>query len=479
MNTRSTSGIGRIGAGATLLLAGVLLAVEAIAGLNDSNATPAMLLEIDGPIGPATTRYLTTSLAEAAKTEAPIVILRLDTPGGLMAATRDIVQTIRSSSVPVATWVAPEGARAASAGTYILYASHIAAMAPATNVGAATPVTIGGGAPAKPAPENKDSQPDSSGDGKDSGASDAPEPADGTMNAHKRKAINDAVAWIRALARATGRNAGWAEKAVRRAASLTAHQAVEKNVADFMASSVEEVLAKADDRTMEVGGRSITLKTRGLSVERRAPDWHSKLLAVITNPTVAYLLLMIGIYGLLFEGLSPGALVPGTVGAIALLIALYAFQILPVSYAGLLLIVLGIGLIVSEAFAPSFGVLGIGGVIAMTIGSIILMDTDVPGFMIDKSVIAVMALLASGLMFAIVAFAVRAWRIPVTSGGQEIIGARGEAIDAIDADGGRILLLGENWQARSKRPIQAGKAVRVVERKGLVVRVEPESILEE
>jgi membrane-bound serine protease (ClpP class) len=440
---------------------------------------PAFLFEGAGPWAPATTHYLTTALDAAAEAGAPIVILRLDTPGGLMAATRDIVQAIRSSPVPVATWVAPEGARAASAGTYILYASHVAAMAPATNVGAATPVTIGGGSPAESTPGGLGAQPDSSIDNKGDGTSDEPELADGAMDAHKRKAINDAAAWIRALAQATDRNADWAEKAVRQAASLTARRAVEKDVADFMASSIEELLAKADGCTIEVEGRSITLDTLGLAVKRRAPDWRSELLAVITNPTVAYLLLMIGIYGLLFEGLNPGAFVPGTIGAIALLLALYAFQILPVNYAGLLLIALGIVLIVSEAFVPSFGALGIGGVIAMTIGSIILMDTDVPGFTIDMTAIAVMALLASGVMFAIVAFAVRAWRIPVTSGGKELIGARGEAIDAVDSKRGRILVMGENWQARSEHLIPAGSAVRVVERNGLVVRVEPESTLEE
>lgn len=469
MDARSIFGFGWIGTGVMLLLAGVLLAFGAVADSDENDTAPAILLEVAGPIGPATTHYLMTALDAAAEAGAPIVILRLDTPGGLMAATRDIVQAIRSSPVPVATWVAPEGARAASAGTYILYASHVAAMAPATNIGAATPVTIGG----------LGAQPDSPIDNKGDGTSDEPELADGAMNAHKRKAINDAAAWIRALAQATDRNANWAEKAVRQAASLTARRAVEKDVADFMASSIEELLAKADGCTIEVKGRSITLDTLGLAVKRRAPDWRSELLAVITNPTVAYLLLMIGIYGLLFEGLNPGALVPGTIGAIALLLALYAFQVLPVNYAGLLLIALGIVLIVSEAFVPSFGALGIGGVIAMMIGSIILMDTDVPGFTIDMTAIAAMALLASGVMFAIAAFAARAWRIPVTSGGKEFIGARGEAIDAVDSEHGRILLMGENWQARSKHLIPAGSAVRVIERSGLIVRVEPESTLEE
>ncbi|MFW5969924.1 MAG: NfeD family protein [Halofilum sp. (in: g-proteobacteria)] len=458
-------------------------------GANGDEGTDprAIMLTVDGAIGPATTDYLTRGIETAEERGVDLLIIRMDTPGGLTEATRDIVKAIRGAEVPVATWVAPGGARAASAGTYILYASHIAAMAPSTNVGAATPVAMGGN---PPSPGERDERPDEEGggnaeddggdkdgagdDGEDEeSAADEKAGSEEPSSASERKALNDAAAWIRGLAQETGRNAEWAERAVRDAATLTANEAVEQNVADFIAADLEALLEGADGREVKVAGEVVSLATAGGTVETITPDWRSDLLAIITNPTVAYLLMMIGIYGLLLEGYNPGALVPGTVGAICLLLALYAFQVLPVNYAGLLLILLGIILIISEALVPSFGVLGFGGIVSLVVGSIILMDTDVPGFEIAVEVIGSIAMASGVIMLAIVWMAVKAWKTPVVSGAEEIAHATGEAISTVDATSGWVYMLGERWQARSDHPIPPGTRVHVVERDGLTVRVEP------
>lgn len=492
----TTTGIDRIRRGLALLflLGGALLffapgmADEEPSGDDGNGAGPsAIMLTVDGAIGPATTDYLTRGIETAEERGVDLLIIRMDTPGGLTEATRDIVKAIRGSRVPVATWVAPGGARAASAGTYILYASHVAAMAPSTNVGAATPVSMGG---TPTSPGESEERPDEEGGGsaedeggetegaEDEGEGEEPAADDGAeaeepSSASERKAINDAAAWIRGLAQETGRNGEWAERAVREGVSLTADEAVEKNVADFIAANLDALLEGADGREVDVRGDPVTLVTADAAVETIEPDWRSELLAIITNPTVAYLLMMIGIYGLLLEGYNPGALVPGTVGAICLLLALYAFQVLPVNYAGLLLILLGIILIVSEALVPSFGVLGFGGIVSMIVGSIILMDTDVPGFEIAVEIIASVATMSGVIMFAIAYMAVKAWKRPVVSGAEEIAHATGEVISTVDATGGWVYMLGERWQARSDHPIPPGTSVRVIERDGLTVRIEP------
>ncbi len=466
-------------AGFALLVATPAPAEEADGGANGEGERKALLLTVDDAIGPATTHYLTSGFDEAAESGYAMVVIKLDTPGGLTAATRDIVKAMRESTVPIAVWVAPEGARAASAGTYMLYASHIAAMAPATNVGAATPVSIGGGGGSpggQPAPSDGGGQ----GGGEGDGSGDAQkENGQSAGSAKKQKAVNDAAAWIRGLAQETGRNADWAEKAVREAASLTAEEAVEQNVAEFRAVNITKLLELSHKRVVSVAGSMTSLETLGATVERRDPDWRSQFLSVITNPTVAYLLMMVGIYGLLLEGYNPGAIVPGTVGGISLLLALYAFQILPVNYAGLLLMVLGVILIVSEAFVPSFGALGIGGVVAMVVGSVILMDTDVPGFQVAVEAIAGTSLFTSLLLAGILWLALRAWRRPVVSGAEGVEHGEGEVIERVTPEGGVVRLQGERWSAQSHEPIAPGRGVRVVGRDGLKLRVEPQNDQEE
>jgi membrane-bound serine protease (ClpP class) len=434
----------------------------------------ALVLDVEGPIGPATRDFILRSLEKAVATNASLVIIRLDTPGGLDASTRDIVKAILSSPVPFATWVAPEGARAASAGTYILYASHVAAMSPATNVGAATPVAIGVGNDRSPlGPSSDKGRPGSSRD--EQGV--APEEEDKTganesLDAMVKKAVNDSVAWIRGLAELRGRNADWAEQSVREAHSINSKEALERGVIDLVANDLGDLLAQADGRKVKVNGLDVTLQTRGLAIDRIAPDWRNELLAVITSPTIAYLLLLIGIYGLVLEGYNPGALVPGVVGAICLLLALYALQMLPVNYAGLGLILLGVILIIAEVMMPSFGVLGIGGIIAMVIGSIILIDTDAPGFAVSRSLIGAVAATGSLGLMAIIWLAVKARNRPVVSGREQLVGERGSALGNFN-ETGEVFVHSERWKAVSTAPVLDGQPVEVIAVNGLTLRVRP------
>jgi membrane-bound serine protease (ClpP class) len=434
------------------------------------------LIALRGAIGPATSDFLTRGIAAAEASNAALVVVEMDTPGGLDTSMREIIQAILNSSVPVATFVSPQGARAASAGTYILYASHIAAMAPATNLGAATPVSIGGsgGAPAAP-PAAEDEQDDEAEDTGSEGESATDEPAAPGLpelaTAMERKAVNDAVAYIRSLAELRGRNADWAEQAVRLAESLSSQQALEENVIDLVADDLADLLQQLDGWELEINGQDVTLATTGLVLERIEPDWRTQFLQVISNPTVAYMLMLLGIYGLIFEGYNPGAIVPGVVGAIAMLLALFSFQILPVNYAGLALILLGIILMFSEFLVPSFGALGMGGIAAFVFGSVILIDSDVPGFGVSTSLIFSIALAGALTLLGMVWFAMKSRVRPVVSGIEEMTGAPAQALEDFD-DEGQVWVHGERWLARSRNPVTKGQRLKITMVDGLVLHVE-------
>jgi membrane-bound serine protease (ClpP class) len=413
------------------------------------------LLTIDGAIGPANADYVVHGIARSAALGQQLLILKLDTPGGLDTAMREVIKAILLSPVPVATYVAPSGARAASAGTYILYASHVAAMAPGTNLGAATPVEIGIGKP----PSDK-----------------AAKPADNEGGSPMaRKQVNDAAAYLRGLAQMRGRNADWAERAVREAVSLTAEEALKQQVIDIVAADVPSLLAQLDGKTVTAMGQARRLATRGVVPVEFAPDWRTRLLAVVTHPSVALILMTIGIYGLIFEFMNPGYVAPGVIGSICLLLALYALQLLPVNYAGLALVLLGLMLMVAEAFLPSFGVIGLGGVVAFVVGALMLIDTEVPGYGIPPVLIGTLGVASALLLAGTVRLALAARRRPLASGATTLIGATA-TVENIVPGGDRaawVRIEGELWQAASGQPLVPQQTVRVVARKGLTLEVVP------
>lgn len=427
------------------------------------------VLTVKGAISPASADYLVRGINKAADANARMVIIELDTPGGLDTSMRDIIKAILASPMPVATYVSPKGARAASAGTYILYASHIAAMAPATNLGAATPVEL---APGGGSPPEKPATPDQSGKKPAPDASQQNTTQDAPQDAKMKKAVHDAAAYIRSLAELRGRNADWAERAVREAVSLSAEAALKAKVVDIVAENVDDLLKQLHGRKVKLSNGEVTLDTVNLTVTRIEPDWRSKLLAVIGDPSIAYILMLLGIYGLLYEFSNPGMGFPGVVGGICLLLALFALQLMPINYVGLALIILGVALMVSEAFIPSFGALGLGGVVAFIIGSVMLIDTDLPGYGISWALIVPIAATTALFTFIVASMALRARKRPVMTGAEELLNAEGEVLDDIKTEGW-ARVHGELWQVRSQVPLARGAKVRITARHDLILEVKP------
>lgn len=450
------------------LFAFLLLFSSALAQADD-----VWVIEINGGIGPATSDYLTREIEQAHDEQAKLIILKMNTPGGLDTSMRDIIRAITTSPIPVATWVGPAGSRAASAGTYILLASHIASMAPGTNLGAATPVSLGGGkAPSNPLSPQDDTN-------KDDDTSTANESTQEPQNsdqvkattAMEKKVINDAAAYIVSLAKLQNRNEEWAEKAVREAASLDSDNALTLNVIDFIASDLQQLVELSNRRTITINGVSQEIQLSEVAFVEREQDWRFSLLSVITNPNVAYILMLIGIYGLLLEFYNPGVGLPGVLGGICLLLAMYSLQMLPVSYAGLALILLGIALMVAEAFSPSFGIFGLGGVAAFTLGSIMLMDTEVPGYQIALPLIIGISLFSVTFIVVTISMLVRVRSKPVTTGMEAVVGDTGKVVSGFPG-AGRVLVEGEIWQAKCASELQAGQIIRVTKLTGLSLDVE-------
>ncbi|WP_298623096.1 nodulation protein NfeD [uncultured Legionella sp.] len=418
--------------------------------INTSTLHAAKIVEfnIKGPIGPATADYIGRGIDNNQNAE--LILVVLDTPGGLNDATRTMVQKFLTSNVPIVTYVSPTGARAASAGTYLVYASTVAAMAPGTQLGAASPISLG------------------------KELSNLSNQEDPTL---KAKITNDALATIRALAQLRGRDPVFAQNAVSNATSITSGEALKAGVINYIATDKYDLLSQINGITVVQNNKKMILDTSNPHIELVNPDWRTQVLSVITNPTVAYLLILLGIYGIFFELVNPGFVLPGVVGAVSMLLALYALQLLPVNYAGLLLIILGIAFIVSEAFTPSFGVLGIGGTAAFVLGSIMLMNKDYAGYQIAWSVIWAMAILNILLFIVILGMAIKSRRQKVRNGLIMLVGAKGRALEAINPSG-QAVIRGEIWNVRSNTPIEADKNIKVIVCDGLLLEVEEDYIAE-
>jgi len=443
--------MGRWMRAALLALGGCLV----FCGAASADPPRVVVLVLDGMISPATAEFFSRGLAQAQTQNASLVVLELDTPGGLDTSMRAMIKDILSSTVPVATWVGPAGARAASAGTYILYASHIAAMSPASNLGAATPIAIGA-----PGPDSVPQSP----------ASDRHGAPTNPVDTLHEKAVNDAAAFIRSLAQLRGRNTEFAEQAVRHAHSMSAKDALQAGVIDLIATDVDDLVRQLDGRTITLGASKVRLALAGAQVQTVQPDWRTGLLAVLSNPTVALVLMMLGIYGLFIEVIHPGAAVPGVFGGICLLLGLYALHLLPVNWAGVGLILLGVALMIAEVFLPTFGVIGVGGIVALVVGGMMLINSDAGQVAIPLPFLLGVAAVSAAVIFGFGSLALRARRRPVVSGQEGLVGARG-VVTVVDEEGTWARVQGASWRVRSREPLAPGADVRVEKVDGLTLEV--------
>lgn len=412
------------------------------------SATPMIIkLDVKGAIGPATSKYLKDGISLATSQNTQMILIELDTPGGLSTSMREMIQEILNSPIPVVTYVYPKGARAASAGTYLLYASHVAAMAPGTNLGAATPINL------MPSPKISDSN-------------------SSAMSTLEKKVINDSAAYIKSLAELNDRNASWAQEAVREAKSISAEDALKFGVIDLMASDTKELLSKLDGRVVSISGKNVTLKTEGAIMHNFEPDWKTRFLSIVTNPNIAYIFLLIAIYGIFFELMNPGAIIPGVIGLISGVIALYSLNMIPFNYAGLLLIVLGISFMVAEVFISGFGILGIGGVVAFSFGSLLLFDAQTLGSDISLPLIIAFSLVSLAFFILVMSVFVKSRSAKVATGMEEMLGAFAEVVESHE-NGYLVHCHGETWSATSKEKLMVGQRVQVVQLSGLILKIKP------
>lgn len=440
-----------------MIMAGLVLLAMPESPAQEPEKRSVLVLTMSGAISPAFSDYLEQGLAKARELNAQLVVIKLDTPGGLLTSTRDMVSAILESDIPVAVWVTPSGAHAASAGTFLLYAAHIAAMDSGTNVGAATPIQMGG--PMGPAP------PDDKNDNEDNPIGNS---------AHERKAIEDTAAFIRGLAELRGRNAEWGELAVTEAKSLTATEALEANVIDLIATSQDDLLNNVDGKAIALkNAPTLTLDLADAPVVDMKPDIRTHILSFLSDPNVAFILLTIGIYGFILEFYNPGTMIPATVGAICLIAGLFALNILPVNMAGVILLVVGILLMIAEALVPSFGILGIGGVAAFILGATFMFDQEsMPGLVLDMGLVWGMALLGVLIVLLVVWLAVNSFKQKATTGQESLIGHSGKIV-AWGGEEGHIHIRGETWSARTESgaPLEPGAKAEVVAIDGLTLVV--------
>jgi len=439
------------------LLGGLALVAIGPSIGQQANNGPVLVFDVKGVIGFTSADYLKRAVQRAQDENASLIIMRIDTPGGLVSSTREMIQTILASPIPIVGYVAPSGARAASAGTYLMYASHLAAMAPATHLGAATPIQMGAPGTTPPTQPSKDEKND-----------------DGQAGAAERKLMNDAVAYLRGLAELRNRNADWAEKAVREGATLTANQALQENVIEIVAPDLRELLAAVDGRSVTTSAGPVTLATRDKPIIQVDPSWHIQVLQVIADPNVAFILLLIGIYGILFELLNPGAIFPGVIGGISLVLALTALTVLPTNFGGVALLLLGIALLAGEAFTPGFGIMGIGGIVAFILGGLFLFDPDQVDidFSVSTPLIIGAAIASAGILAGVLGVAVRSRQRQVRTGAEQLIGSSGEVVQW-SGQTGRVRVHGETWGARSGSVLLEGDPVVVTDREGLTLIVKP------